>query len=144
MTDSEKIDSIVLSIRTKYGENLMGYYVGEGKQKLSGKASVILYRPISIQHVEYMSNGKRFHNYTHTFYFPFGGSMVEILHDDIRNSEMADEFFSLYYSRALGEHLVAQEVLHMNIIDYYERTDLAEAMANTDSLYFGQTSEFKQ
>jgi len=115
-----KEDAVVLSVRTKYGENLLGFYVGENKQKLSGKDSVILYRPISIQYVEYFQNGKPFHNYNHNLYFPFGGTLVEILHEDIRNSEMANEFFSMYYTKILGEHIVNEENLQKTIIDYYD------------------------
>ena len=128
-----KEDSVVLSVRTKYGENLIGFYVGESKQKLSGKDSVILYRPISIKYVEYVNNGRPFHNYIHEFYFPFGGHLVEILHEDIRNSEMSSEFFSMYYTKILGEHIVHEENLQSSIAKHYDDKNIRDVMEETES-----------
>jgi len=141
-----KEDSVVLSIRTKFGENVMGFYVGESTQKLSGKPSVILYRPISIRYVEYMQDGRFFHNYKHELYFPFGGYMVEILHEDIRNSEMANEFFSMYYVKILGEHIVQEETLHDTIIKHYENKNIRDTMEEykSDGFLVQQELEFPQ
>ena len=86
--------------------------------------------------MEYSQNGKLFHNYEHNLYFPFGGTMVEILHDDIRNSEMASDFFSMYYTKVLGEHMVQEETLQKSIIEHYENKNTYDVMEEAGSTGF--------
>lgn len=141
-----KKDAIVLSIRTKYGENLLGYYVGDNVNKLSGAATVILYRPIIVKYIEYHNQGKIFQNYEHAFYFPFGGPMVEILVSDIRHSDVATDFFSMYYAKILGEEIVNEERLQNRIIAFYEEMNVRDVMAEakSDSMYMKVVSEHLQ
>lgn len=140
----DKKDSVVLSLRTKYGENLLGYYVGDSINKVSELPTVVLYRPIRINYIEYVNQGKMLQNYEHTFYFPFGGPLVEVLQADIINSDTASDFFSFYYAKILGEEIVNEERLQNRIISFYEHLEIRDILKenNTDSFYIKPLTEY--
>lgn len=134
----------VISIATTYGENIIGFLVGYSKSKLTDEDTVILYRPIKINYVEYTNNGTLYTNYVHELFFPFGGTAVEIPKKDIRIIGISSPFFTAYYSKILGEKLVGESALQDGIISHYEKREIDELMDGKDAIYVKFTSEFLQ
>lgn len=130
-------ESVVLALKTKRGENILGFFCGEAENPFTKEPSFLLYRPIMVNHINYAQNGGKYHNYISDFYFPYGDRVVRFNQKDVISLDQASEFFSRYYKRVLGEHIVDEEKLQNRIDDMYENKDIAEILAErkSDSFY---------
>jgi hypothetical protein len=145
MTD-KKLPSIVLSLRTSLGEDILGYYCGETEKDDSFEKCVILYRPVKIkeQLYQYQKTGKIVTQYVTNLYLPFGSSMVYIPYSQILNRSEASVFFDIFYKKTLGELIATEEDAQAAYLKFWNDQDTADAMSDTDSILVTADSEYLQ
>lgn len=137
---------IVITLKLKSGEDLIGYYLGEEEESDINQKSVCIYRPIKIKQIHftvdgYTSNG---FNYASDLYSLYGSPMVLIPYSNILTRDVASPFFEIYYERSMGELLALEDKIQDNYIKAYQKQDLREVMKNTDSIYVEQETEHLQ
>ena len=137
----DKKEAVVIAIKTKDGQDILGFYIGDSGEETEER-SMILYRPILINPTTYLVHGSQVHTYATSLYFQFGSGVSYIPYDNIVIKDVASEFFSSFYVRAVGELIAKSSMINDSYSKFYEKQDLSDIMENTDSMYFEQTSEF--
>lgn len=137
-------NAIVIAIKTSKDEDILGYYAGDSEETEVNKRCVIIYKPLCIRIISNVISGKAVAQYVTYPYFQYGGSLVTIPYDNILTKDVASEFFTMFYTRALGEYMVSEDEIHDRYTKLFEKRDFDEIMSETDSIFIDQKSEHKQ
>lgn len=136
----EKKKAIVVAIKNKDGNDILGYHLGDSEY--AGEPCMVLYRPIFIQQSVHLVDKIPVTTYATTMYFRYGNHAVNIPYASIECHDLASEFFTLFYSRSIGDLIAREEELHNRYMKFYVNNDIKEAMENTDSIFVDFKSQF--
>jgi hypothetical protein len=140
-----KKEPIVIYLKLKSGEDILGFYGGEMEAEAGMDASIIMMRPLKIkQIVQRHPTGLPVFSYTADLYSLYGTSITCIPHSNVLTRDIASEFFSVYYQRTLGDLLVMEERIQESYVKMWDREDVRTAMGETDSMYMDVECEYKQ
>ena len=137
--DKKKI--YVVCLKTTDGDDILGLYMGENDEN-ELDPSIILYRPIYIKPVSYASNGMLVNTYATKHYFNYGSNVSNIPYSKILNRDLASDFFSVFYTKSIGELICEEEKINKSYTDLYEYQNLEIVMEETDSIYCEHISEY--
>ncbi len=136
-------EHIVVTVKLKSGEDIIGLYAGETDESGSDK-SLVLYRPIKIRQVSYNVYGKTVFSYASDFYSLFGTSLVTVPYSNVLCKSVVPEFFKIYYAKALQDLLPIDSKIQESYLAYYAKEELKELLADTDSIFVDTHSDYVQ
>jgi hypothetical protein len=136
----------VVAVRLKSGEDLLGFFCGDSFPEEDSKqeSAILLYQPILIKLATFSVHGTPVNTYITDMYFTYGDPVVAIPFSATITRSEASEFFTLFYSRTLGELLDKENTLHESYLKFFNDSDLAEIMRNTDSVFVPTDVDFLQ
>jgi len=138
-TEEQKTKLVVVALKLKTGEDIIGYFAGEMDLSFSEEKAVILLRPVKIDTAfKSTSEGLRPH-YIPSLYFPMSGPTVNIPVSGISHQGIADEFFCLLYKKIAPELVAAEAKRHAAIVEAIELKECEELISKTCFLVYSDT-----
>ncbi len=141
----EKNKAVVIALKNKDGHDILGYYLGESTiDDGAHEPCIILYRPIYVHQSVQLIKNIPVTSYATSMYFRYGTQAVNIPYSHILCYDQASEFFTLFYTRSIGDLIAREENVNESYLKFFINKDIKEAMKNTDSLFVDHTTEFLQ
>lgn len=136
----------VVALRLKSGEDVLGFFCGDSfpEEDTYQESAILLYQPMLIKLATYSVYNKPVEAYVTDLYFSYGDPVVAIPFSSIITRSEASEFFTLFYVRTLGQLLDKENTLQEKYLKFFETSDLADIMGETDSMYIETESEHLQ
>jgi hypothetical protein len=139
-----KKEATVLALKLRDGTDILGLYAGEVDHEITNEPCVIMFRPVRIILQSMIVNGRIISNYIPSMYFPYGDVSTYIPKNQIVHQEIANDFFTRFYTKVLGELIVYEENRQERIMNVFDAQELEEIMQTTNSMYVNQETAYKQ
>ena len=138
-TEEQKSKMIVVALKLKTGEDIIGYFAGEMDLSFSGEKAVVLLRPIKIDTAfKSTSEGLRPH-YIPSLYFPLSGPTVNVPLSAISHQGIAEEFFCRMYAKIVPELVALEAKRHESIIEAIELKECEDLISENCFLVYSDT-----
>ena len=137
--NTEKPEMSVVAIKTKMGDDILAYYVGDMDMAFSDEKAIVLLRPVRIETLYRPTPSGLKTYYVPSLYFPFSDNAFPFALSSISHQGMANSFFVKLYKNVLIELIVSEENRQEEISNAIDLKEVEDMICKTSTLVYSDT-----
>lgn len=130
----------VIALKTKKGDDILGYYAGDMTMAFNDERAMVLLRPVKIDTVFTPGPNGLKTIYVPSLYFPFIDTAFPIPVSSIVQQGMANPFFTKLYKSVVSELIVAEDDRQAEIINAINIKEAEALMPPNTTLVYSDTT----